>query len=80
MTRLDLFGEEDTWNATCRSRAVVASRHAHLAVVGEIADDLAVLTSETLQLFRMPLALLPHPLTVGMIVDLHAAVNKKNPA
>ena len=51
-----------------------------LAVVGEIADDLAVLTSETLQLFRMPLALLPHPLTVGMIVDLHAAVNKKNPA
>ena len=76
MTRLDLFGEEDTWNATCRSRAVVASRHAHLAVVGEIADDLAVLTSETLQLFRMPLALLPHPLTVGMIVDLHAAVKK----
>ena len=49
-----------------------------LAVVGEIADDTAVLTSETLQLFRMPLALLPHPLTVGMIVDLHAAVNKKN--
>ena len=54
---------------------MVASRHAHLAVVGEIADDLAVLTSETLQLFRMPLALLPHPLTVGMVVDLHAAVN-----
>ena len=50
------------------------------AVVGEIADDTAVLTSETLQLFRMPLALLPHPLTVGMIVDLHAAVKKKTPA
>ena len=45
------------------------------AVVGEIADDTAVLTSETLQLFRMPLALLPHPLTVGMVVDLHAVVN-----
>ena len=45
------------------------------AVVGEIADDTAVLTSETLQLFRMPLALLPHPLTVGTVIDLHAAVN-----
>ena len=45
------------------------------AVVGEITDDTAVLTSETLQLFRMPLALLPHPLTVGTVVDLHAAVN-----
>ena len=45
------------------------------AVVGEIADDTAVLTSETLQLFRMPLALLPQPLAVGMVVDLHAAVN-----
>ena len=45
------------------------------AVVGEIADDTAVLTSETLQLFRMPLALLPHPLTVGTVIDLHAAFN-----
>ena len=45
------------------------------AVVGEIADDTAVLTSESLELFRMPLALLPHPLSVGMVVDLHAALN-----
>ena len=45
------------------------------AVVGEIANDTAVLTSETLQLFRMPLALLPHPLTVGTVIDLHAVVN-----
>lgn len=45
------------------------------AVVGEISDDTAVLTSKTLQLFRMPLALLPQPLSVGMVVDLHASIN-----
>ena len=46
-------------------------------VVGEISDGTAVLTSEALEVFRMPLALLPQPLAVGMVVDLHAAVNPR---
>ena len=45
------------------------------AVVGEISDDTVVLTSDTLELFRMPLALLPQPLVVGMVVDLHTSTN-----
>lgn len=46
-------------------------------VVGEISDGTAVLTSDALEVVRMPLALLPHPLVVGTVVDLHASFNPR---
>lgn len=49
-------------------------------VVGEISDGTAVLTSDALEVVRMPLALLPHPLTVGAVVDLHSSINPRSHA
>ena len=49
-------------------------------VVGEISDGTAVLTSDALEVVRMPLALLPHPLAVGAVVDLHSSINPRSHA
>ena len=50
------------------------------AIVGEICDNTVLLTSDELDVFRVPAALLPKPLAVGMCIELHTTINPSRQA